>query len=99
MLRHVVMFRWTSDSTETQRAELRAALEELPAMIPTIRSYHVGPDVGINAGNFEFAVVADFDDVEGYLEYRDHRAHQRVIAEHISPVMEQRAAVQYECAD
>ena len=99
MLRHVVMFRWTADATETQRAELRAALEELPALIPTIRAYHVGPDAGINAGNFEFAVVADFDDVEGYLEYRDHRAHQRVIAEHISPVMEQRAAVQYECAD
>ncbi len=93
------MFRWTADATEMRLAELRAALEELPAMVPTIRSYYVGPDVGMNAGNFEFAVVADFENVDGYLVYRDHPAHQRVIAEHIAPVMEQRAAVQYECPD
>lgn len=99
MLRHVVMFRWTADATDMQRAELRAALEELPALIPAIRAYHVGPDAGINAGNFEFAVVADFDDAAGYLAYRDHPDHQRVIAEHIAPIVEQRAAVQYESAD
>ena len=38
-----------------------------------LRAYHVGPDLGLAGGNFEFAVVADFDDLEGYQVYQDNR--------------------------
>ena len=34
-------------------------------LLPVPRAYHVGPDLGLAGGNFEFAVVADFDDLEG----------------------------------
>ncbi len=96
MFRHTVMFRWSATSTTEQRANLEAALGQLPAAIPEIRHYHFGPDAGINEGNFDFAVVADFDDPEGYLVYRDHPAHGRVITELIVPFIESRAAVQYD---
>ncbi len=99
MFRHTVMFRWSTASTPEQRSALTAALAQLPAGIPTIRRYHVGPDAGINDGNFDFAVVADFDDVDGYLVYRDHPEHQRVIVELIAPFVETRAAVQYDLGD
>jgi hypothetical protein len=88
MIRHMVMFRWTPEATP----ELR----RLPALLPALRAYHVGADLGLVEGNFEFAVVADFDDLEGYLTYRDNPEHRAVIAEFIQPIAAQRAAVQYE---
>jgi len=99
MIRHTVMFRWAPTWTEDQRAAVEAALGELPAVVPTIRSYHFGSDIGVNEGNFDFVVVADFDDVEGFLTYRDHPQHQRVIAELIAPHIETRHAVQFELRD
>jgi hypothetical protein len=95
VFRHVVMFRWTPDASDADRAAVVSGLGELPAAIPTIRTYRFGPDAGINEGNFDFAVVADFDDIAGYLEYRDHPAHRAVIAERIAPIVAERAAVQY----
>ncbi len=93
------MFRWTPNWTDDQRVAVENALGELPGVVPTIRSYHFGSDIGVNEGNFDFVVVADFDDVEGFLVYRDHPQHQRVIAELIAPFIEIRNAVQYELRD
>ena len=93
------MFRWAPTWTEDQRSAVEAALGELPTVVPTIRSYHFGSDIGVNEGNFDFVVVADFDDVEGFLTYRDHPQHQRVIAELIAPHIETRHAVQFELRD
>lgn len=99
MFRHVVTFRWNAESTPAQREALGAALATLPAAIGEIRRYHFGPDAGINAGNADFAVVADFDDAAGYLVYRDHPEHGRIIGELIAPYVETRAAVQFELSD
>jgi len=99
MIRHTVMFRWIPTWTDAQRSAVEAALSELPSVVSTIRSYHFGSDIGVNAGNFDFVVVADFDDVEGFLVYRDHPQHQQVIAEHIAPYIETRTAVQFELRD
>lgn len=96
MLRHVVMFRWTSDASDADKDHVASGLAALPDLVPTIRAYRFGPDAGINEGNFDFAVVADFDDVAGYLTYRDHPSHRAVITEHIAPILAERAAVQYE---
>ncbi|MCT9934076.1 Dabb family protein [Planotetraspora sp. A-T 1434] len=95
MFRHVVLLQWTEDATEEQKAEVAKRLRELPAAIPELRNYEVGPDEGINEGTFSFAVVADFDSVEDYLVYRDHPAHRAVIAEFIAPILVNRAAAQY----
>ncbi|MFG1709576.1 Dabb family protein [Nonomuraea sp. M3C6] len=94
MIRHIVLFTWTEDATAEQKATVAAELRKLPGLIPQLRSYTVGGDAGINQGNYEFAVVADFDDVEDYLVYRDHPQHQAVIAQHIKPIVATRAAVQ-----
>ncbi|MFC4536288.1 Dabb family protein [Sphaerisporangium dianthi] len=95
MFRHVVMFTWVAGTTEEQKAEVEAGLKELPVAIPEIRRYEVGRDAGINPGNHEFVVVADFDSVEDYLVYRDHPVHRAVIADVIRPILASRSAVQY----
>lgn len=93
-LRHVVMFRFAPGTTEEQRARLAEELRRLPAAIPEIAAYTVGPDAGLADGNFDFAVVGDFASAEDWQVYRDHPAHQAVIAEHIRPIVAERAATQ-----
>jgi len=93
-VRHVVVFRFAEgtgdDVLETIARELRA----LPVAIPQIAAYTVGADAGLVEGNWHFGVVADFASVEDYHVYRDHPVHRSVIAQHIQPVVAERAAVQ-----
>ena len=96
MFRHVVMFKWADGVSEEQVRALGDELRKLPAEVGTVRGYRIGPDAGLNPGNFDFVVVADFDDADGYLTYRDHPAHRAVVERYITPVLAQRAAVQYE---
>ena len=98
MFRHVVMFRWNEEVTDDQVLAAGRALDGLPALVPTIRDYRHGGDAGVNSGNFDYVVVADFDDVDGYLAYRDHPDHLALIADHIAGRVTDRAAVQYEVA-
>jgi hypothetical protein len=92
------MVRLTEDMTDEQMDALRAGLGRLPEVIPEVRSYRFGEDVGINEGNFDFVVTADFDDAAGYLSYRDHPDHRKVVAELLGPFVTKRAAVQFEWA-
>jgi hypothetical protein len=71
-------------------------LRKLPAAVDTIRAYEVGPDAGVNPGNFDFAVVAEFDDADGYRAYRDHPAHRTVVEQYVNPIVARRAGVQFE---
>ena len=85
MIRHMVMFRWTPEATREQKERVKAELGRLPALIPQVRAYHIGEDLGL-AGeiNFDFAVAADFDDLGGFVET------------FIQPIVGARGAVQYE---
>ena len=96
MLRHVVMVRLAEDMTDGQKEALRAGLGRLPEVIPEIRAYRFGEDVGLSEGNFDFAVTADFDDAAGYLTYRDNPNHRKLVSELMVPFVTQRAAVQFE---
>ena len=96
MIRHVVLFGWAEGTTPEQLEKLTARLAELPRLIPQIETYAYGPDAGINEGNHDFAIVADFADRESFLAYRDHPDHLALIAECIAPIRDRRAAVQYE---
>jgi len=95
MFRHVVLITWTPDATETQQGALASELGKLPAMIDVIRAYQFGPDAGINPASCDFALVADFDDADGYLVYRDHPAHRKVVEDYLNPIVASRASAQY----
>ena len=83
---------WVADAIDAYEAAIRG----LPAIIPQIRDFKVGRDLGVNPGNHTMVVNADFDSVADYLAYRDNPDHQRVIKELGAPIMAQRAAVQFE---
>ena len=96
MIRHVVLFTWTTEVTTEQMERSLTRADALAPLMAGLRAYHAGPDAGLIPGNFDFAVVADFDDAESYLAYRDNPAHRAVIAERIRPIMAGRSALQYE---
>src|SRR5215471_14977593 len=96
MIRHISLMRFTPDTTAAQEQAIIDALLTLPAMIAELLDYRIGLDAGLSEGNYRFAVTADCADVEGYLAYRDHPEHQRILAELIRPVLAERAAVQYD---
>ena len=96
MFRHVSLFTFTPETTQERQQELARQLRTLPGAIQEIKDYHVGPDAGLNPGNYQFGIVADFASVEDYLVYRDHPVHQELIQAYVRPIVASRAAVQYE---
>lgn len=96
MLRHVVLLTFQERTPPEEIERIATELRALPAQIPELRSYMVGTDAGLAEDNADLVVVADLDDVEGFVAYRDHPAHQRVITESIRPILVSRTAVQHE---
>jgi len=48
MIRHVVLFRWTEEATEEQKQRVAAEIARLPSLVPSLRAFHIGSDLGIN---------------------------------------------------
>lgn len=94
-LRHIVTLTLRDDTPAGDVEAIAQALRDLPDVIPELRSYVIGVDAGLSEGNAHVAVVADFDDVEGWEAYRDHPAHRAVITQQIVPVLVSRSAVQH----
>lgn len=95
MIRHAVTFDFKPEATAEQIEQIGTELRDLAKTLPAIKAYACGPDEGITEGNAGFAVVADFDDEEGFISYRDHPQHKEIIQRLIAPITAQRRAVQF----
>jgi hypothetical protein len=96
MIRHAVLLEWKQEATPEQKAEAAFQLALLPTLVPTIRAFASGADVGVNENTYDFAVTADFDEAAGYVSYRDHPRHQEIVAKYIAPIRAKGVAVQFE---
>ena len=91
------MFRWIPEATREQKEQVKEELGRLPGLVPEVRAYHIGEDLGLVGDlNFDFALVADFDDLAGYLAYRENAEHKKIVESFVQPVVGARGAVQYE---
>jgi endonuclease/exonuclease/phosphatase family metal-dependent hydrolase len=95
MIRHVSLLTFKPGTTPAQVDAITVALRRLPGLIPVLRDYRVGSDLGIDTGNATFVVIGDFDDEDGYRTYRDHPEHVAVARSLILPVLAARTAAQY----
>jgi hypothetical protein len=81
MVSHTVLFRLRRDLTRPDREALVRAFEVAVRDIPSVRSCRVGRRVTFGAGyeagapDLQFAVVIDFDDLDGLQAYLRHPAH------------------------
>jgi hypothetical protein len=95
MLRHVVLLEFDDATPDGHLDAIAEQLRELPGLIPALRRYSVGKDLELAPGNAHLAVVAEFEDIDGYLSYRDDPTHRRIIDEQILPHLRTRSAAQY----
>lgn len=96
MIRHIVLLTLRAGTSADSERAIVDALRALPDVIPSIRDYQVGVDLGIVASNATVAATGTFDDEAGYMEYRNHLAHREVIEKYVDPVCETRTAIQFE---
>ena len=96
MIRHIVLMTLKRDAPPDAAQNIVDGLKGLVGVVPSIRDYQAGVDLGLAPGNAAVAATADFDDVAGYLEFRDHPEHRAVIERYIEPFREDRAAIQFE---
>lgn len=94
MIRHVVLFRFTEAADPAAVEAALDGLSELPDRIPALRSYEVRRDAGVTDGAFDACIIAGFDDVEGFIAYRDHPLHVEHAKERLGPLVAERAAIQ-----
>jgi hypothetical protein len=96
--RHVVLLRWADGLPDDHVEQVRSGLDALPSQIPQIRSFLHGSDIGVAEGNYDYVVVADFDNVNDWRTFREHPAHLLLMEEHITGKFVDRAAIQYQTA-
>lgn len=95
MFRHCVMFKFKAETSAAQRQDIVAQIAGL-AQLPMVRNYQFGADAGLAEGNFDFALVADFDDLEAYKAYAVDPIHVAVLTDYLRPNISARSAVQYQ---
>ena len=96
MVRHVVLFRFNSETTDADKQSLRDGLSDLRTAIPEIQRYEFGDDLKLAEGNFDFAVMAEFANATDFQAYAAHPRHQQLIADLVRPILAERVALQYE---
>ncbi len=99
MLRHIVMWKFKPEAggrTREQNMEMMCArLLALPPRIPCIRGFEVGVDLLHSDKSYDMSLVAEFDDLDGMLEYRAHPEHVPV-SQLMKTVIESRVVIDYE---
>jgi Stress responsive A/B Barrel Domain len=79
MIAHVVTFVFNPETGPDDVAEVTALLDALPGQIEVLQDYRHGPDLGLTAGNGDFAIVATVADEAGLRAYAEHPAHVEVV--------------------
>lgn len=65
---------------------------------PGTRHYTVGTDAGLRDGNWDFVIVADFEDTAAYRGYDEDTEHNQLRAR-LAPFIDQVARAQFELPD
>lgn len=89
------MIRFTRDATDEQKEVMYQGLDKLPTLIPQIKRYEFGPDLGLSDGNPDLALIADFDSEEDWRAYQDHPAHLVVLRDLVAPITDEAIRAQY----
>ena len=77
-IKHVVMWKLTGPTPEdknTQAQEIKAALEGLNGVVPTLRSLTGFQNALFDGKNHDLILESVFDNEQGLAEYANHPAH------------------------
>ena len=94
MIKHIALFTFTDEATDEDVVAMESALAGLPAAIAEIRSYAIGRDLGLGGGNYDYAVIGEFDSPETYQTYATHPDHLHVLGTYVKPIMKDAVRLQ-----
>lgn len=94
VLRHVLLMNWTHPLSAVEMAEVQAAIDRLADEAESVRALSHGPDVGLRDGRYDYALVADFDDGDGWAAYSAHPAHER-LRQLLEPIKKETCVAQF----
>ena len=103
-VKHVVMFSFKEGVSKNDITRIKKGLLDLPKQIPCIKSYELGCDLMLPAGqnhpagkNRLLSWTACFESVKEYQVYEEHEAHKAFLGKLKEVVLPgSRAAIQYE---
>ncbi|MBB1511742.1 Dabb family protein [Tessaracoccus sp. MC1627] len=84
MITHVWNMQFTTEATTEQREALVDAMTELPAKIEGVASFRSGADLGLNPGNAEVGIIAEFADEQAWRNYFAAPAHVAFVDDHVT---------------
>ena len=96
MLRHVVMFKFKSDTSDKKIDEVTDAFAALPKKIDAIKDFEWGTDVSVEnkSAGFTHCFVVTFSDEKGRDVYLPHPAHKDFV-KLVGPVLDDVLVVDY----
>jgi Stress responsive A/B Barrel Domain len=93
MIRNVVMVQLAAGADLAELARIQDGFRAM--QLTGCVSYTVGDDLGLRDGNWSFAIVADFADVDAYRNYDADAEHNRLRGL-LAPMTERIARCQFE---
>ena len=94
MLTHDWSMSFTEGATPKQRRALVAAMAELPTTISGVESFRCGTDLGLNPGDSDVAIVAEFADADAWRAHLGAPAHVTFVTDHVTPLCASWNAIQ-----
>ncbi|GAP56458.1 Dabb family protein [Arthrobacter sp. 92] len=76
MIRHAVLFKFKPDFPAADKQAWIEGLDRMAGNIPGMLNLTHGPDVLNTERSFDYAIVADFDNVEDIAVYNTHPLHE-----------------------
>lgn len=93
MIRNVVLIKLKDEVGPDQVNALISALGKME--IDGMRRMTIGRDLGLRDGNYDLAIVNDFEDEEAYHAYDKDPEHNRIRREMTAPMAENVKRVQF----
>jgi hypothetical protein len=87
VIRHVVLFQFTDDTTVEQIDDYERSLVEYVATLDGVESYRIGRDARINPGTYDFSIIAEFADEAAFREYFDGARHKEIQRDSTSMIL------------
>jgi len=95
LIRHLVLFRFKTETPQSDREAFLEMLRALPSQISEIVDFEAGFDVLHSPRSFDLALVASYADLAALDRYAKHEHHLPVIARS-KEICEQVVSVDYE---
>jgi len=95
VINHVVLLNWNPGVTEETILTVTKGFEKLAREIDEIKGYSFGPNINLEGSNYQYALVAKFENMEDFKIYTAHPVHKHFMNTITSPIVESYGAVQY----